>query len=1248
MAPVKISHVVSFSSQDPKYPVENLLNPDSHKGPWLSCPQDKSGQLKAELQLERVVHISYIDVGNCGCAFLQIDVGRSSWPLDRPFVTLLPATMLMSPAESKEEKNRSGVRMFRADDFLAPASGESWDRLRLTCSQPFTRHQSFGLAFLRVRSSVDPVAGPVIDPFAPRGSGLNQSSSDMLESDPRPWLTNPSIRRTFFPSTEEIPELKGLLRQLQPGPPGRAARMLLSAAHKAPAASVVSPKHSRGEPGPSHPKSAEPRAEEQNGTNGVGRRKRQKLQDQRPLSNSSSQPNRKGAARARQRQHRPQTENDDGVQATGHCPICTGSFSIETLPSHAATCGESSPPEPASPSSSSSQSVLFVSSPVTQPQPSWTEIVNKKLRFPPTLLGAIQEGQLGLVQQLLESGTDASGAGPGGPLRNVEESEDRAWREALNLAIRLGHEAITDVLLANIKFDFRQVHEALLVAVDTNQPAVVRRLLARLDREKGRKVDTKSFSLAFFDSSIDGSRFAPGVTPLTLACQKDLYEIAQLLMDQGHTIARPHPVSCACLECSNARRYDLLKFSLSRINTYRGIASRAHLSLASEDAMLAAFQLSRELKRLARKEPEFKPQYIGLESLCQDYGFELLGMCRNQSEVTAVLNDLGEDSEPEAEGLGQAFEEGIPNLARLRLAVNYNQKQFVAHPICQQVLSSIWCGNLAGWRGSTTIWKLFVAFLIFLSMPFLCIGYWLAPKSRLGRLLKVPVLKFLLHSASYLWFLIFLLGESLVMETQLSTFKGRSQSVWETSLHMIWVTGFLWFECKEVWIEGLRSYLLDWWNFLDVVILSLYLASFALRLLLAGLAYMHCQEASNNATCHYFTAAERSEWRTEDPQFLAEVLFAVTSMLSFTRLAYILPAHESLGTLQISIGRMIDDMIRFMFILMIILTAFLCGLNNIYVPYQETEQLGNFNETFQFLFWTMFGMEEHKVVDMPQFLVPEFVGRALYGIFTIVMVIVLLNMLIAMITNSFQKIEDDADVEWKFARSKLYLSYFREGLTLPVPFNILPSPKAAFYLLRKIFWFVCCCSSCCKAKKSDYPAIPTFTNPGAREGPGEGERGSYRLRVIKALVQRYIETARREFEETRRKDLGTRLTELTKTVSRLQSEVLSVQKTLAAGGAPRPPDGASILSRYITRVRNSFQNLGPPTAETPAELTMPGIMETEVSLGAALDAIGEVETPASGESSHASPAHVLVHREQEAEGAGDLPLEEGLETKGQA
>lgn len=68
-----------------------------------------------------------------------------------------------------------------------------------------------------------------------------------------------------------------------------------------------------------------------------------------------------------------------------------------------------------------------------------------------------------------------------------------------------------------------------------------------------------------------------------------------------------------------------------------------------------------------------QPQYLGLEQLCQDFAVELLGMCRNQAEVTTILNSCGEESQESFEA--QAFEKGIPNLSRLRLAVNYNQKQ---------------------------------------------------------------------------------------------------------------------------------------------------------------------------------------------------------------------------------------------------------------------------------------------------------------------------------------------------------------------------------------------------------------------------------------------------------------------------------------------------------------------------------------------------------------------------------------------
>lgn len=65
--------------------------------------------------------------------------------------------------------------------------------------------------------------------------------------------------------------------------------------------------------------------------------------------------------------------------------------------------------------------------------------------------------------------------------------------------------------------------------------------------------------------------------------------------------------------------------------------------------------------------------------------------------------------------------------------------------------------------------------------------------------------------------------------------------------------GFFWFECKEIWIEGLRSYFLDWWNCLDVMVLSMYLASFALRVVIMLKVHFLCQLPDKQEECVYFT-----------------------------------------------------------------------------------------------------------------------------------------------------------------------------------------------------------------------------------------------------------------------------------------------------------------------------------------------------------------------------------------------------------
>ena len=37
--------------------------------------------------------------------------------------------------------------------------------------------------------------------------------------------------------------------------------------------------------------------------------------------------------------------------------------------------------------------------------------------------------------------------------------------------------------------------------------------------------------------------------------------------------------------------------------------------------------------------------------------------------------------------------------------------------------------------------------------------------------------------------------------------------------------------------------------------------------------------------------------------------------------------------------------------------------------------------------------------------------------------------------------QDDRDVEWKYARAKLWIDFFEDGCTLPTPFNLIPNPK---------------------------------------------------------------------------------------------------------------------------------------------------------------------------------------------------------------
>uniref|UniRef100_A0A8C9C665 Transient receptor potential cation channel subfamily C member 6 n=1 Tax=Phocoena sinus TaxID=42100 RepID=A0A8C9C665_PHOSS len=574
---------------------------------------------------------------------------------------------------------------------------------------------------------------------------------------------------------------------------------------------------------------------------------------------------------------------------------------------------------------------------------------------------------------------------------------DYMGQNALQLAVANEHLEITELLLK--KENLSRVGDALLLAISKGYVRIVEAILSHPAFAEGKRLATSPSQSElqqddFYAYDEDGTRFSHDVTPIVLAAHCQEYEIVHTLLRKGARIERPHDYFCKCSECNQKQKHDSFSHSRSRINAYKGLASPAYLSLSSEDPVMTALELSNELAVLANIEKEFKNDYKKLSMQCKDFVVGLLDLCRNTEEVEAILNG---DVEIHHSG----GDHGRPNLSRLKLAIKYDVKKFVAHPNCQQQLLSIWYENLSGLRQQTTAVKFLVVLAVAIGLPFLALIYWFAPCSKMGKIMRGPFMKFVAHAASFTIFL------GLLVMNAADRFEGTKLLPNETSTD----------NAKQLF--RMKTSCFSW---MEMLIISWVIA--------------------------------RIKWDPSDPQIISEGLYAIAVVLSFSRIAYILPANESFGPLQISLGRTVKDIFKFMVIFIMVFVAFMIGMFNLYSYYigaKQNEAFTTVEESFKTLFWAIFGLSEVKSVVINynhKFI--ENIGYVLYGVYNVTMVIVLLNMLIAMINSSFQEIEDDADVEWKFARAKLWFSYFEEGRTLPVPFNLVPSPKSLFYLLLRL------------------------------------------------------------------------------------------------------------------------------------------------------------------------------------------------------
>lgn len=82
----------------------------------------------------------------------------------------------------------------------------------------------------------------------------------------------------------------------------------------------------------------------------------------------------------------------------------------------------------------------------------------------------------------------------------------------------------------------------------------------------------------------------------------------------------------------------------------------------------------------------------------------------------------------------------------------------------------------------------------------------------------------------------------------------------------------------------------------------------------------------------------REHWDDFDPQLIAEGLFAAANIFSALKLIHLFSINPHLGPLQISLGRMVIDIVKFFCIYSLVLLAFACGLNQLLWYFADLEK----------------------------------------------------------------------------------------------------------------------------------------------------------------------------------------------------------------------------------------------------------------------------------------------------------------------
>ncbi len=421
--------------------------------------------------------------------------------------------------------------------------------------------------------------------------------------------------------------------------------------------------------------------------------------------------------------------------------------------------------------------------------------------------------------------------------------------------------------------------------------------------------------------------------------------------------------------------------------------------LVSPAPVDTAVKMSRSFRILAVKEKERERDILNASVFCEEMATELNAIAANLHGPALLLKAV--------DNRGMPF---------LDVLIECEQKEVVSHPSVQRYLSEVWTGHLSHWSG----WMMLLLFCILLLVP----PVWLAfsiPNKHI-RFNKVPVIKFMSYLVSHIY-LIVLITLTIVVPAYPIWESDNLIPHWYEWLLLAWLSGLL---VSQLTNPEDRAGL----GIIKVVVIAISTLAVLIHVIAIG-----------------YTDKLRLDCLYARNQFMGFAL-----LLCFVQLLDFLSFHHLFGPWAIIIRDLMKDLMRFLVILMLFMMGFTLQLASIYRPVYapipenvnkgDGQGDGGQNEedalsTFELLFFALFGLVDPEnlppINRNPMWSIT--LAKCVFGIYLIITIIVLINLLIAMMSDTYQRIQAQSDIEWKFGRAKLFRNMNKTSAT-PSPLNL--------------------------------------------------------------------------------------------------------------------------------------------------------------------------------------------------------------------